>query len=347
MQLVKRSKSPYWIARGTINGRRIERSTRCSNKNDARQCLTFIIREETADNIGAEGLTFSNAAALYLDTNRASEPPLYMAKITAHFGDIPVSKIDQQAMRIAGNRLFPTAADATIRRHLFTPVKAIINNAAEEGKCAKTTFKSPKDSEPRKYFFTPEQVELLIPVLTARTHPMLRAMVTMMIGQGMRSSEIYGLEVSDVSLSNRYAMIRDPKNGQERSITLIPRVIAALSTLPTINGSGRLFRRLDGSEYPTRKECLHGGLIKRQFASAVLAIGLDPKKYKPHSCRHTWATWFYAQTKNPLLLKIEGGWESNKWEAYTKLGNPTLGQNAADHGWVFKEEAKQENRRFG
>jgi integrase len=40
----------------------------------------------------------------------------------------------------------------------------------------------------------------------------------------------------------------------------------------------------------------------------------------PHDLRHTWATWFYALTKDPLLLKAEGGWKSLKMvERYAHL----------------------------
>lgn len=68
---------------------------------------------------------------------------------------------------------------------------------------------------------------------------------------------------------------------------------------------------------------------------AVKAVGLDPEKYTPHVCRHTWATWFNAQTRDVLRLKDEGGWKSNEWQRYTKLGTPQLGEDARKRGWNF------------
>lgn len=56
LKLVKRPNSPYWIARGTIDGRRIERSTGESDKAAAKRALTGIIAELTAAAIDPEAL---------------------------------------------------------------------------------------------------------------------------------------------------------------------------------------------------------------------------------------------------------------------------------------------------
>jgi hypothetical protein len=36
-----------------------------------------------------------------------------------------------------------------------------------------------------------------------------------------------------------------------------------------------------------------------------MSPALEPNA-TPHDLQHTWATWFYAITKDPLLLKTEG-----------------------------------------
>lgn len=333
LELVKRKNSPYWIARGTIDGRRIEKSTQCRNKTHAKQVLENIKQEAEADIIFGT-LTFAQASALYITDKPA---PLYFKKILNEFGSKKAYLIKNADMRFAANKLFPKLQPASIKRHFYTPVRAIINNAADEDLCPPARFKAPQGDRVRTYFFTPEQVSELIPRLASPSHPMLPALVTLLLGQGLRSGEAFALLASDVSLENKYAMIRDPKNGIERSITLIPKVVAALSTLHTINSSGRLFTKADGAPYPTRKECDHGGIIKKPFEQAVKDINLNPKNYTPHVCRHTWATWFYAQTKDSIRLKDQGGWQSNLWMRYTKLGNPALADNVKNHGWDFKE----------
>jgi len=50
------------------------------------------------------------------------------------------------------------------------------------------------------------------------------------------------------------------------------------------------------------------GQIKTGWRGACERAGIA--KAKPHDLRHTWASWFYALSKDPMLLKAEGGWKS-------------------------------------
>jgi len=71
--------------------------------------------------------------------------------------------------------------------------------------------------------------------------------------------------------------------------------------------SGAVFRTDDGSPYADTGRQF-GGQIKTGFRTARVRAQL--RDLSPHDLRHTWATWFYAITKDTLLLKHEGGWES-------------------------------------
>ncbi len=68
---------------------------------------------------------------------------------------------------------------------------------------------------------------------------------------------------------------------------------------------GAVFRTDDGSPYADTGRQF-GGQIKTGFRTARVRAQL--RDLSPHDLRHTWATWFYALTKDPLLLKAEGGW---------------------------------------
>lgn len=333
LKLVKRPKSPFWIARGTINGKRVEVSTGCARKDDAKQELARIIAEQTSDQIGDAGITFMQAATIYIEQGGFA---YHMARMMDHFGDTPVAHIKAADVRRAANKMFPDASPATVRRHLYTPLKAIINCAADDDLCARPAFKSPKGDNVRTHFFTPEQADALIQALASNRNPYLAPLVTFLIGQGCRVGETLALDTADINLAARYAILRDTKNGHERRVTLIPRVVAALSTLPTIRAPGPVFRRHDGELFPSSDQS-GGWQIKSPFKRAVDRIGLEPSSYTPHTCRHTWATWFYAQTKDVLRLKNEGGWQSELWQRYVKLATPALGADAFDRGWDFRE----------
>ncbi len=326
----RRPKSPYWVLRGTINGKRVEVSRKWTTAAEARRAIPDIIAEHTTDQIGEGGLTFRQALKLYKEVKPNAR---FLEPLERFFGDALVSDINNAEMRRAANALYPKASPATIRRQLYTPMKAILNLAAEEDLCAAPRLKSPAGGAKRTIFFTPDQADAVITALTSDENGYLAPMVTFMFGQGVRMGEALTLDGTDVHLEHRIAILRNTKNGEERRVTLIPRVVAALSTLPTLGVSGPLFRRLDG--YPFRSGRDNGGQIAKPFRRAVKAAGLDEERYTPHVCRHSWATWFYAQTRDVLRLQNEGGWKSNEWQRYTKLGTPDLGEDARHRGWNF------------
>lgn len=334
LKIVQRKNSPYWIARGTINGNRVEVSTKCTSKAEARRAILEITARYSANQIGAKGLTYDQATQLFIENKpkaRFYELPL------SYFNNTPVSEIGNAAMREAARDLYPNATPATVNRQLYAPVSAVINYAAGDDLCAPVKFRKPEGASGNKrtHFVMPEAANLIIEKLALSRNGYLPALVTLLFGQGLRVSEALGIDgKADIFLDERIIVLRDPKNGCERQLTLIPRVVAALSTLPTIGEAGPIFRKSDGMPYPLGNNS--GGQIKSPFRRAVELAGVDPRLVTPHTCRHSWATWFYAQTKDPLALQNAGGWLSNEWQRYTKFGTPQLAQSAFEAGWDFR-----------
>jgi integrase len=154
----------------------------------------------------------------------------------------------------------------------------------------------------------------------------------LMLGQGTRIGESLLLDASeDVFLEYGYIILRMTKANRERRITLIPKVKAALSTLPNIGTPGPLFRAKTGEPFSNHDSARRN--FTKLFKAAVDAAGMDSDKYTAHVCRHTWATWHYAQHQDVLRLKQEGGWASGEYERYTKLASDDLAQEAVDAGW--------------
>lgn len=326
----KRPKSPYWVLRGTIDGKRVEVSRKWTTAAEARRAIAGIVAEHTADQVGEKGLTFRQAMKLYHEVKPNAR---FLEPLDRFFGSCLVKDITNAEMRRAANALYPSCSPATVRRQLYTPVKAILNHAAEEDLCAAPRLKAPAGGKRRTDFLLPDQADALLTALTSESNGFLAPLVTFLLGQGCRMGETLTLDGTDVSLANRMAILRDTKNGEERRVTLIPRVLAALSTLPTIGVPGPVFRRLDG--YPFRAGKDNGGQISKPFSRAAKAAGLDPARFTPHVCRHSWATWFYAQTRDVLRLQNEGGWKSGEWQRYTKMGTSELGESALQAGWDF------------
>jgi len=345
LKLVKRPGSPFWVARGTINRVRIERSTGCRKKDDARRVADDFAAEETRNAAGATGpLRFDQAVAIYLTERPAAR---YIAPLLRHFKTTAVSEINNAAMRKAANALYPEAAPATIRRQLYTPMKAILNLCAYDDLCAVPKLKAPSGGKSRTDFLMPDKAALILQHLSTLQGRQEAVMVTLLLGQGVRVGEAVTLVWEDVSLEARFAILRDTKNGEERRITLIDRVVAALSTIKPAAAFGPVFRRSDGQPFrPSDPAGAGGGQIRYHFAQAVEKAGLDPHRFTPHICRHTWATWFYAQTLDQIRLKDEGGWKSTQWLRYTKLGTANLAEMTRNEGWTFdtKPQPLGENR---
>lgn len=327
LDLVRRPKSPYWIARGTINGVRFERSTFETSKPEARKKLAAIVSELQAapKPTGWRDMSFARAMTAYADSGKDVR---FLDRILEHFQSTKLSEIDNAAMSRAANAIYPGRAPATIRRQLYVPVNAIINFVKDE------KLRAPKGGGARTMFVMPALADRIIQASTKQPSPWLPALITFLFGQGSRAGETFAIDGrDDIDLAGRWAMLRDPKNGHERRVTLQPRVVAALSVLPNLGEPGPLFRRFDGRAFTEKVG--RGGQVRTAFARAVATGGGDPKIVTPHICRHSWATWFYAQTKDPLRLKEEGGWLSNEWQRYVKLGTPEIGEESFRKGWDF------------
>jgi integrase len=326
----------FWYIKGTVtvwnNGRptpkQIRKSTKTRDKYEADAIRRQIEGAVAEQNItGKEPtLTFEEAARRYV-MNGGEER--FLVKPRQAFGRIRVDEINQMMLDDQGAKAYPNPA--TRRRQFHGPTIAVIHSAG-----VRTQFDRPSDSPKKTFFLRPEEAVAVIDrVIDSRTpNPWTPAFVTFLFGQGSRVGETLAIDGrTDISLPDRYAILRDTKNGKERMISLCPRTVAALSTLPNLGDPGPLFLRYDGRPY-TSREC---GRHFSWWQRAVTDIGLDPSKYTPHTARHSWATWFYSQTKDILRLKTEGGWESDEWSRYVKLAAPQIGSSARKLGFDFKQ----------
>jgi integrase len=332
----------YWYVRGTVsvwkNGRPhsipVNRSTKSRSEAEAGGILRQIEAEVAERNItGREpAISFRAAAARYAKLGGEER---FLAKPLAHLGAVAIDQITQQILDDAALKAYPAAASATRRRQFYAPVIAVLRANG-----AVIQLRRAPDGQKRTIFMRPEEADKILKLILSGArypNPWNTALATFLFGQGSRVGETLAIDGKrDISLPDRYAILRDTKNGKERMVTLCPRVIAALTTVPNLGQSGPLFLRYDGRPYAERE----GRGYKMAFwGNALTLAGYDPKIYTPHTMRHSWATWFYSQTKDVVRLKAEGGWESSEWERYVKLAAPTIGKVAAKLGFDFREGA--------
>jgi integrase len=226
----------------------------------------------------------------------------FLRPILDHFGASPLASVDQAAINAAARKLYPGRSPATLNRQLYTPIAAILNNAHRVGLCEHRMVARPVQPLGRVRWITPLEAERLI----AMCSPHLRPLVIFLLGTGARVSEALYLQWPQVELARGHVSFLATKNGTDRGVPLHPRVVAELANLP--GREGAVFRRPDGAPCASRDHA--GGQIKRAFATACRRAGIE--SFRPHDCRHTWATWLYASTRDLAGLMRLGGWRSER-----------------------------------
>lgn len=336
----------YFIIRGTVSfwkgGRRhshsIDTSTKTTSRDEAegirRQIEAEILERNTTGRDPVK--TFGQLANAYLS---ASGSPRFLEKVLDHLEHRAADDIDDATLKRLAGEAYPQASAATIKRQWYTPILAVLNH----GRIRHDIERPRGVGKERTHFFTPVQADRLIKAISGRSrrNPWIPVLAEFLFGQGCRVTETILIDaVKDVYLDHNIAILRDTKSDYERRVTLTPRTVAALSTLPNLNTPGPLFRKPGGRIYARRQN--RGGQMRTIVASAVEDIGLDPTIYTPHTFRHSWATWFYAQTFDVIRLMDEGGWRSEKMvRRYVKLASPSIGEEARELGWNFGENIRE------
>jgi len=311
--------SPNWYLRGTVRGTAIFESTKTADRSAAEEIR--IIREAEILRRSIHGeratATFLEGAVGYME---AGGERRYLAPLIDHFGSKPLAQIGQAEIDRAAHEIKPRASDATRNRQIHTPMVAVLNHAAKRGLTEFRRIERPRPPKGRTAWLRPVEAERIIEACA----PHLRPLVIFMLGTGARVSEAVYLDWADVSLADRRAAFIDTKNGESRGVPLNERVFLELANLP--HREGAVFRRPDGRAYERRgdgggqiKTAWAGACKRAGFADKLVYVGADGKKkirwkprYRPHDCRHTWATWFYGATHDVRGLMELGGWKSER-----------------------------------
>lgn len=329
----RRKAGANYYLRGTVAGVSVYESTGTSDA--ARADAIRIRREAEILDRRAYGkaatLTFAEAALAYMQAGGSTR---FLAPILKHFGEATlVSEIDNAAIVAAEAKLYPNAAPATVNRQLITPISAIITMAAEEGLATPRKFKRRKGDRVRTRWLTPEEAEALIEA-AAKSQPHILPALGLMLGGGLRSGEALAVDMAHFYPATGEAWIPDTKNGHPRMIRFPARALDLIRT-QTLPDAGAICRTPKGRAYVQREN--GGGQISAAFADAVSDAGLDPKDVTPHVLRHTWATWFYAQTLDFGGLLDIGGWrKSDMAMRYRKIAPGDLPARLLKHGWDFR-----------
>ena len=304
LKLVKRPKSPNWIMRGTVRGLSIEESTGVADKKLAEEIRAKREAEILTESVYGKQttVTFAHAVADYLEHGTGNKASSLRCSIISK--TTLLREIDQHAIDVAAEKLYPKAGPATRNRQVYTPVSAILHHAARKGWCPVPVIQRPKQPKGVIRWLKPEEANKLIGACA----PHLRPLVVFLLYTGARAGEAVFLDWSNVNLAKRQATFPKTKNGDARSVPLHSRVVQSLAILP--HREGAVFRTPAGEHYAARKDddTSAGSRIHNAFSGACRRAGIAD--FRVHDCRHTWATWHYQANHDLTALQKLGGWKT-------------------------------------
>lgn len=152
-----------------------------------------------------------------------------------------------------------------------------------------------KEPRGRTRFLSDEERTALLEACAHSDWAPLNALVLLAITTGARRGELLSLKWADVDLKAARALVRDSKNGEQRTLPLAGKALDALRELK-LQGSARsrfVFPAPNGRDEPAEH-------IDAYWYAALEAAGIEDMHF--HDLRHTTASMLAAQGAS--LLEI-------------------------------------------
>lgn len=206
---------------------------------EARRVRRHLLGEEKPE------LTFNDAIVLYKADAKTAE---YLAPLTTKLGEMFVRDITPKFVRDLGPAMMPKASTDTWVRQIVTPIRAVINNAHDLGKCPPIKVKGYEKDERvaqdkrrgkrSRVAKTPGSWEWL---LKFRRHADRRhaALALFMFSTGARISQAIEMHPGKhLDLQNGRACVPGAKGHDDRWVDIPPELVTELANLPALYPRG-------------------------------------------------------------------------------------------------------------
>lgn len=183
-------------------------------------------------------LTFADAVLLYAATPADAG---FLVRIVAEIGDEPVARITPGQIRDLGPRLYPHASTDTWQRQVVTPIRSVINNAHDLGRCPPVRVRGYTKAERLKQDVargrdsrvakTPGSWDW-INAFRQHASPRLGALALFMFTTGARITQAVMIDDrGDLDLQNGRVYLPAAKGHEAQWIDIVPEVVADLANL--------------------------------------------------------------------------------------------------------------------
>lgn len=267
----------------------------------------LIVGDET------KALTFGDAVLFYPATPREAK---FLLVVVGELAERPVASITPKMVKNLGAKLMPHAATDTWWRQIVTPVRAVINNAHEEGhgtppikirpftekeRIAQDVRRGKLSRQPRKPF-SREWLD----AFCSHADPHSAAMARFMFETAARVDQAVSLAPKDLDLPARRVRLKAQKGHSEQWVVISAEMAGELAKLP----AKRPKNRKTGQIYPARVfgYQTRAGYRKR-WATICENAGID--RLTAHSARHG----FYTELRvrrgiDPITAAKAGRWKN-------------------------------------
>jgi integrase len=225
---------------------------------------------------------------------------IYIAKLIAHLGEVPLDEIDQAVVDGTAATLYPSASNATRNRQVYTPISAILRHAK-----VALQLERPKDAQGQQLtdWLTEDEAFALLRE-AANLDQEFAALCTFLLYTGCRLSEALKMQCKDVNLAANECFCGKTKNGEPRRVFLPMTLVARLSNHPRglDRKDERVFRFTKGKHVYK--------LLRKAAANAGVTL---PRRCAFHLFRHTYATWMRRHAGADVdTLVGTGAWKSRQ-----------------------------------
>lgn len=225
----------------------------------------------------------------------------------APFASLSVSNLTSSAIADYRNQRLKEVKPATVRRELGI-LRRVIEVARKDWSAplrgnpvAQVTFPAAKDARDRRP--TAGELERLFAAIAEGRNPMVRPLVLFALETGLRRGELLRLRWQDVDLESRSALIRDTKNGSDRTIPLSK---PAATVLKELGSSAKLV-------FP-----LTGNALRQCWKRACHKAGIQDLRF--HDLRHEAISRFFELGLSvPEVALISGHRDARMLFRYTHI----------------------------
>lgn len=254
MPLETKLRGNVWWASGRVeyNGRPISgyvrRSTGSSTEKGARDWIEAYENAELRRYLlgpEADKLTMGDAIKLYNATSSEAKRLLFIVEELAsqgvNFLALPVDTFTGKYLRELGRDLKPNAATDTMWREVVSPIRAVINNAHDLGKCHPIRVKRYSEKEriahdvargkQSRVERTPSD-KSWIAAFGAAADPWNAALARFMFETAARIDQAVSISPGDLDLMNKRVRLKAQKGHPEQWVTISHAMMVELANLP-------------------------------------------------------------------------------------------------------------------